>query len=142
MKHTLLIGLIICFLVGLSNGQQAPQPIKIDLITKIPSEIDGCSGLYTYDTTSMKRNKYVIVTDLQEFGLIKIQGKEIRLKISDKKELSSTTFKTVFKGDGYIITLVTKTGKRIDELSIETGTLEITKDAQKVILKIHGESGC
>src|SRR5689334_8151035 len=142
MKHILVLGLILCVLACTLKAQHGTPSLSLDFINKIPPQIDGCSGLYTYDTTSMKKKKYIIVTDLQELGFIKIMGKEIKLKVSSEKELSNTTFRTVFKGDGYIITLTTKTGKQIDEVSIETGTLEIIKGSQTITLKVHGEAGC
>jgi len=142
MKHILILSLTFCVFACSLKAQHDPPPLSVDFITKIPPQIDGCSGLYTYDTTSMKKKKYIIVTDLQELGFIKIMGKEIKLKVSSKKELSATTFRTVFIGEGYIITLTTKTGKQIDEVSIETGTLEIIKGSQKITLKVYGEAGC
>lgn len=142
MKQILFLSLSFCLLVVISKGQQNTESLKMDFITKFPSVIDGCSGVYTYDTTSTKKKKYIIVTDLQELGFIKIHGKEIKLNITDKKDLSSTSFRTTFKGDGYTVILTTNTVKQIDELSIENGTLEITKGSLKMVLTIHGESGC
>ena len=125
------------------SGQEKVQSIKLDFFNKVPSEIDGCSGLYTYDSTSLKSKKYIIITDLQETAFIKVDGKQITLKRISNSELSKNSYKTVYKGSGYTVVLTTKILKQSgDEVWIEGGSVEISKGQTKVIIKIHGESGC
>ena len=115
----------------------------MEFFNKIPSEIDGCSGLYTFDTTSIKKEKYIIITDLQDFAFIKVQGRQIKLKLFKIIELSQLKHKAIYKGEGYTITLTTKSSKQIDtELSLDNGSLEVLKGTFKLSIKIHGESGC
>ena len=143
MKQFLILSTIFCLLTGTTNGQQSNATLKLDFITKIPSVIDGCSGLYTYDATSLKKEKYIIVWDLQEIAFIKVQGKEIKLQTTDKKELPKSVYKATFKGGGYTVILTTKTVKKTgEESSLDNGTLEIIKGSDKLLIKIHGESGC
>ena len=98
----------------------------MEFFNKIPSEIDGCSGLYTFDTTAIKNEKYIIITDLQDFAFIKVQGRQIKLKLFKNIELSQLKHKAIYKGEGYTITLTTKSSKQIDtELSLDNGSLEV-----------------
>ena len=143
IKRLLFINILFFVFVTGSNAQQKDQLFKLDFLNKIPTEIDGCSGLFTYDTTSLKKKRYIIVTDLQEFAFIKVNGKQIMLKQIQNKQLTKMTFKTIYKGDGYTIILTTTIGKKLDiEGSLEMGTLEILKESYKLLIKIHGESGC
>jgi len=115
---------------------------KLDYFTQIPKEIDGCTGLYTSDSISMKDKKYLIVTNLQDFAQIKIAGKRINLKLESQKQLSKNSYQSIYIGSGYKVVLTTKTIKQIDELSEEKGTLEISNKESKRTITIHGKSGC
>ena len=143
IKRLFFISIIFFAFATVSNAQQKDQLLKLDFFNKIPSAIDGCSGLFTYDTTSLKNKKYIIITDLQELAFIKVNGKQIMLKKIQNKQLTKMTFKTIYKGDGYTIILTTTTGKQLDiESSLDIGTLEILKESYKLLIKIHGQSGC
>jgi hypothetical protein len=56
-----------------ATGQEKDSGIKLEYFNKIPAQIDGCSGLYTYDATILKKRKYIFICDLQLYGLIKGQ---------------------------------------------------------------------
>lgn len=143
MNRLLLVSFFLCICLTFSYGQQEKQLLKLEFFDKIPLEIDGCSGLYTYDTTLIKKEKYIIITDLQDLAFIKVQGRQIKLKFFKNIELQQSTYKAIYKGEGYTITLTTSTVKQIDtELSLENGKLEILKGTSKLSVKIHGKSGC
>ena len=126
-----------------SNAQQKDQLLKLDFFNKIPPEIDGCSGLFTYDTTSLKKKRYIVVTDLQELAFIRVNGKQFMLKKIQNKQLFKNTFKTIYRGEGYMIILTTTTRKQLDiESSLDIGTVEILTESCKLSIKVHGESGC
>src|SRR5215469_16157193 len=142
MNRLLILSLTLLMHAFAASGQQKIQSIKLDFFNKIPFQIDGCSGLYTYDSTSLKKKKYIVVTDLQETAFINVDGKQITLKLIKNVEFSKDSYRTIYKGSGYTIVLTTKTLKQSDEVWIEGGTLEISKGQNKVTIKIHGESGC
>jgi hypothetical protein len=126
-----------------ASGQQKTQPLKLGFFNSIPSQIDGCSGLYTYDSTSLKKKKYIVVTDLQEMAFIKVDGKQIALTRTSNTELSKNSYRSVYKGSGYTMVLTTKTLKQSgDEVWIEGGSVVISQGQNKLTIKIHGESGC
>ena len=131
------------------------KPLKLDLFRGIPKQVDsGCNGLYSYDSVSLKKEEYIIVTNLQESAYIIINGVQIRLKhIGDPStdignKLISKTYQTVYQGVNYRVILKTITVKNDDETWgytktwRENGTLVIIRGKQRILIKIHGISGC
>lgn len=132
-----LITAVLCF------SQQKVNSLKLDFFDKIPLQIDGCSELYTYDSTSLNSSKYIFVTNYQDLAFIKVNGKQIALKTISKKELSNKNFVNIYKGSGYTVVLRTKTLKKSgDEVWLEGGTVEVVHGSDNLLIKVHGESGC
>lgn len=136
-------------------AQGGVKPLRLDLFHGIPKQVDsGCNGLYTYDSVSLKKEEYIIVTNLQGSAYIIVNRVQIRLKlIGDPStdignKLITKTYMAVFQGVNYQVILKTTTDKNDDETwgSTETwrdmGTLVIIRGKQRVIIKIHGISGC
>jgi hypothetical protein len=123
----------------------APAPtIRLDYFPALPRAIDGCGGTYTYDSVSLKQEKFIFVDNLQEKAFIRIGGKEIALKRQSHAVLGGgKTYKDVYTGSGYTVTSIVKDIKETgDEVTYEEGTLEVRKGQFVLKLKIHGESGC
>jgi len=140
MKKFFFVITLSSFFINHSLAQQNIQ--KPDFI-KIPFAIDGCSGLYTYDSIPLKKQQYIFVTNLQELAFIKIAGKQIKLKETAHKSFPNKTDKTTYTGSGFTVILTTKTVKETgNETGIETGTIEIIKGTRHFSIKIHGEGGC
>jgi hypothetical protein len=143
MRKPIILSLVFITLLTSLKAQQTNASIKLDFFKSIPKVIDGCSGIYTYDTTRLKKERYIFISNVQDLGLIKVNGKTISLKMVSNKQLSKVSWKYVFKGSGYIITLTTQQVKQTgEEVSLESGTLEVINGANKLTTKIHGESGC
>ena len=141
--HKLLISSLIIFSQFASAHGQVERPIILDYFKGTPAEIDGCSGSFTYDSISLKHEKYIVITDLQNLAFIKISGEIIKLTLYEKKHPSDKRFIEKYKGSGYTLILSTVEGKQIgDELWLSSGTIEISNGNHKLILKIHGEGGC
>jgi hypothetical protein len=152
MKITLFSFII--FFSTVLKGQNKSEALKLDWFDTIPSGPSGCSGLYTYDSVSLKREKYIIVTDLAQVAFIKINGNQVRLKLvgdyllTDYGALTKKTYKTVFRGETYKVILDTKKAKGADKTWEESetwrdqGTVEIVKGKKRIKLKVHGVSGC
>jgi hypothetical protein len=132
-----------CLLSLFGNGQNKKESLKLDFFTTIPSIIDGCMGAYTYDTAALKSERYVIITNLQDLAIIKVNGKEISLKRTSNVKINENTFKDIYKGKGYTVVLLIKDVKQTgDEGSFETGKLVITYQRSTIEIYIHGEAGC
>ncbi|HWJ29328.1 MAG TPA: hypothetical protein VNS32_22500 [Flavisolibacter sp.] len=143
MRKLIVFLFIFCTLYSLAKSQKTDTPIKLEYFTSIPKVIDGCSSTYTYDTTSLKKSQYIFISNIQDLGLIKVNGKTISLKMISNKQTSKATWKQVFKGSGYTITLTTKEIKQTgEEVTLEAGSLEVEYGTAKTIYKVHGESGC
>ena len=136
------------------KAQKTDDIIKLESFSQIPSEIDGCVGLYTYDSISLKKGKYIIATDLQKFAFIKIDGNKIQLKFVGNDSLlgdvsqRKKTYAAVYKGINYQIILNTIPAKSASKTSEEEetwfdkGTVEISVGNKRIKIKVHGRSGC
>ena len=143
MKLFLMLLLCSCFNLKQANGQVNNEVIKPEFITRIPRDIEGCTGLFTFDTTDLKKKAFIIETDLRQTAYIKMNGILIKLKLLNNKTLPGETYKSTYTGEGYTVILISKTIRQIDvEKSLDSGTLEIIKDKQKIKVKVHGISGC
>ncbi|MDP4218747.1 MAG: hypothetical protein Q8927_21335 [Bacteroidota bacterium] len=117
--------------------------IKLEVFPSTPKEIEGCSGLYSYASTAVEKQEYIFATKTEEFAIIRIGGKNISLKMVKTTEPARGIYKEVYEGNGYTAILTTKEVKKTgDEGALYVGTLEIRHGATKLVVKVHGESGC
>lgn len=143
MKQITIISTILCLIAGTTWGQNSNEKFKLDLIKSVPSAFDGCSAVYTFDTTSLKKRQYILLWDLQGAALVKVGGEEIKLKTISQTEMNNSGYKATFKGYGYTVILTIKSIKQTgDESNLDKGSLEVIKGSYKLVIKIHGESGC
>ncbi|MEP6676097.1 MAG: hypothetical protein ABJA78_13125 [Ferruginibacter sp.] len=136
-----LLVLVFIFSAGLKANAQS---FKLDYFSKVPAAIKDCSALYTYDTTALKKKKYIIVADFQNLAFITVAGKKISLTLGDTKTEGKNNISN-YSGGGYNVVLnthSTKTSASASGKDQEEGTMMITKGNSKLSFKIHGESGC
>lgn len=114
--------------------------IQLDFFDTIPETISSPAEFYTYDTTGLKGNKYIFLTNLVEYAIVKIKGTDIYLKKEYEKsiELPENTFKEVFAGNGYSVIFIHKNVRHNNAATYETGTLDIKNSEHQTIIKIHG----
>ena len=114
--------------------------IRLNFFDTIPETISSPAEFYTYDTTELKDKKYIFLTNLVEYAILKIKGRDIYLKKGYEKsmELPENTFKEVFAGNGYSVIFIHKKIKHNDGATYETGTLDIKNSEHQTIIKIHG----
>jgi hypothetical protein len=117
---------------------------KLDFFKALPDTIDGCGEYFTYDTTKVADDKYIFLSNLSDFAIIKINGKELYLSkdTTESKETSDKSYIAVYKGQGYKAILTIKQTEAYDEGGFYTGTLQIIGDKVKATFKVHGEAGC
>jgi hypothetical protein len=140
IRKIVLFGIVLTGILA-AYGQEN-NTIRLDFLRSVPKEIDGCSGLYTLDSIATARHRYIFASDLQELAFISVSGRQIRLKKTGEKQLSGNSYRTVYQAEGYVVTLVTSIKQTGDEVWLESGTIEIKKGKDKLVLKVHGESGC
>jgi len=136
------------------KAQTKDDNIKLNYFDNIPPEVDGCSGLYTYDSVSLKKKKYIIVTDLSEIALVNVNGSQIQLKYAGNGAITGDNsqvkkiFLTVYKGKTLQVILNTrperKAGKGREETETwrDKGTMELMMGERHIKIRIHGVSGC
>lgn len=116
----------------------------LDVFKAVPDTIDGCGEYFTYDTSKVESNEYVFLSNLSEFAIIKIRGKDIYLNrdTTESKEINEKSYEAVYKGQGYKAILKVKQTRTYDEGGFYSGTLEIIGDKKRATFKVHGETGC
>lgn len=114
--------------------------IKLVFFDTIPETISNPAGFYTYDTTNLADNKFIFLTNLADYAIIRNNGKDIYLKKDYEKSLkiSETTFKDVFSGNGYLVILTHKPVGHCNGVSVGTGTLKISNSKHQTAIKIQG----
>jgi hypothetical protein len=127
---------------GTKNEQDKKSNVKLDLFS-MPSFIDGCAELLTYDTCKAE-DKYVFASDYGDNVIIKIKGKEIKLKrdTAESKRPNEKNYIDVYRGNGYKVVMHLKIIKQYEEAAELKGTLQITGNKTEATFKIRGTSGC
>ena len=127
-----------------SNTVKTDTGLKIDFFETVPDKIKGCGEYFTYDTSSFENRRYVFLSNLSDFALIKVNGKEIVLyKDRTKSEsINNRNYVAVYKGQGYTAVLRMKQTEAYDEGGFYSGTLEIFGSGTNGTFKVHGEAGC
>ncbi len=118
------------------------QTIRLDFITKVPKKMQQCGAQYTYDTTSLKKKKYIMLADFQNLGMISINGKLVNLQLKDSKVSDKKMNVATYTGEGYTVVTTIKTTKQTKLTDYEDGNLEVSKGKEKISIKIHGQSSC
>lgn len=114
--------------------------IRLSFFDTIPESIERSGEFYTYDTTTIAENKYIFLTDIVMYAVIRINGKDIYLhKDYDKcKEIADNVFREVYLGNGYSIVFTFKDLHEEHGVHFGTGTLDIKNAKYQTIIKIHG----
>ena len=116
---------------------------KLDYFKSVPDTIDGCGEYLTYDTSTVA-NKYIFLSDLSSFAIIKVNGKDVYLTRDSvaSKTMSDKSYISVYKGHGYRAVLTLKEKEAHEEGGFYQGTLQIFSDKIFVMFKVKGEVGC
>ncbi|MBO9635076.1 MAG: hypothetical protein J7578_18345 [Chitinophagaceae bacterium] len=63
---------------------------KLDFFKALPDTIDGCGEYLTYDTSKVANDKYIFLSNLTDFAIIKIKGKDVYLNkdTTESKEIN------------------------------------------------------
>lgn len=137
-----------------AKSQSKSDRFRLNYLDKIPAEVDGCNGLYTYDTVSLENKKYILVTALSEYALINVNGIQIQLRYTGESALDGVNsqakkiFNAVYQGKNYQVILNTKAEKNAGKAGKESetwrdrGTVEVIVGDRHVKIRVHGISGC
>lgn len=114
--------------------------IRLSFFDTIPETISQSGEFYTYDTTTIAENKYIFLTDIVVYAIIRINGKDIYLhKDYDKcREIADNVFSDIYSGNGYTIDFTHKEPREKNGAHFATGTLDIKNAKYHTLVKIHG----
>lgn len=128
----------------LAQKKISPSTIQPEIFTQLPSIIDACSGLYAFDTTALNKHQYIFATNQDKYACIQIKGKRIILTLIKRTEFSfKNTFREMYQGEGYTITLVTTERKMLNyDLLLYNGRLTIQYGKKKSSFMVYGQVGC
>jgi hypothetical protein len=114
--------------------------IRLNFFDKIPETISFRGEFYTYDTTKLANDKYIFLTNMTTYAIIKDNGKDIYLEKENDKSLAlpQNTYEDIYSGNGYKITFIHKVIKDGYGKSNEIGKLIIENSRHQLIVKIHG----
>ena len=133
--------------------QLTGEPIKIDstsfnleFFKSTPDTIEGCGDYYTYDTTKAVEGRYILLSNMSEFAIIKVNGETIFL-IRDRtqpEELDEHKLREVYRSKELELTLSVTQTKMYDEGAFYEGILEVIHHKLKIkkIIRVHGQTGC
>jgi hypothetical protein len=117
---------------------------KLEFLKSIPGSVDGCGEFFTYDTCKLSDEKYIFLSDMGDFALIRFKGKDIELKKNrrETKQLTAITSIEVYYAVGYKVIVRKKEEKVVDEQYTYSGTIQIISKKIKTTYKVRGEGGC
>jgi hypothetical protein len=125
--------------------------LRPDVFLSAPGKVEGCVGLYTYDSLNIPfdaldvdKGRKIFVTKAKDFAFFRLHNKDIVLHYdrSQSGQLDSKTIKEVYKGEEYTAVLITHSIETQGETVWSGGTLEIIRGDRHLIMKVRGLSGC
>jgi hypothetical protein len=125
--------------------------LRPDIFYAAPSRVDGCVGLYTYDSLNIAfdsldvdKGKKIFVTVPTSFAFLRLHRKDVYLHYdsAESKQIDSKTFREVYRGSDYTAVLITHSVREEGETVWSTGTLEIVFKDKHFKIRVRGLSGC
>lgn len=125
------------------NQPQKPETFTVNTFTDLPPEIDGCSCIFSEDSLSYAKEKYIYTNDFAATSFIKVNGKMIRLTETKHANPNSLTI-SKSAGSGYEVEIKAKVFRTTDlEYNEMKGTMTIKSKKGKTVTKtIYGVCGC
>lgn len=122
----------------LIKAQTSPASGRIEFIDSYPVKIDGEASFFTFDTTSLEKQKYVFIVSGSRTAFFKKSGKYI-LANGEKRQKTQNGYVDRFNGNGYHITLDVTRDKKISEGRTRyTGTLKIAQKDKVINITVQG----
>jgi hypothetical protein len=134
-----------------SAATENTEFLRPDVFSVSPDKIEGCLGLYTYDSLNIDfdsldvdKGKKILATKTTEFAFLRLHHKDIYLPYDRAKSgpIDKKTNKEVYRGNDYTVILITRRVREEGESEWSTGTLEIIFSEKHFLIKIRGLSGC
>ena len=136
---------------GKPENPEKNEFLRPDVFVAAPGTVEGCVGLYTYDSLDIAydaldvdKGRKIFVTKSNDFAFFRLHNKDIVLHYdrSQSRQLDEKTVKEVYKGGEYTAVLITHSVQTQGETVWSAGTLEIIRGDKHFVIKIRGLSGC
>lgn len=125
-----------------STVEYAAAQFAVQPFSRIPSEVDGCSGLFSSDSAAFRSSRYLFAGDLQTIAFIQMDGKMVQLARKASK-LAEDKIIEAYEGGGYRVELdVTKQQVLGEELWRYAGELRIIRGGEMQRVPVTGQVGC
>ncbi|HET6256917.1 MAG TPA: hypothetical protein VFE32_22790 [Puia sp.] len=125
--------------------------LRPDIFSSSPGKVDGCVGLYTYDSLAIPldsldvdKGKKILVTVATDFAFFRLHRKDVYLHYDSAKSgpIDKKTYKEVYRGNDYTVILIMHAVRGVGETQWSTGTLEIIFKDKHLKIRVKGLSGC
>ncbi len=140
---------------GKTDAAPAPTEnatfLRPDLFTAGPGTLDGCVGLYTYDSLNIAtesldvdKGEKIFATKASSFAFLRMHNHNVTLQYdkAGSGPVDKNTVREVYKGGDYTAILVIHSLQAQGETIVIAGTLEIIQGNKHFKVKIKGVSGC
>ena len=127
------------------------EELRPDIFTVSPERVNGCIGLYTYDSLDIAfdaldvdKGKKIFVTVTGGMGYLRIHGKEINLRYDSAQSRASgdKVEREVYVGNNYTVILTVHFVRQEGETVWKSGLLQIGYKMKSFSVKVKGLSGC
>jgi hypothetical protein len=135
---------IISFTVSLLPPQISNQDFSDKVSLEFFSDsdfqvkIDGGCSFYTYDTTSLSKESYVLVIDSRKLAFSKIKGKLVYFTHVKRALVSGGYVDTFSEADHKMILDVKMIGRTANKEPIFSGLIKITHHNSLTTIPVHG----
>jgi hypothetical protein len=120
------------------------NPPNIEVFSDIPSDIDGCTCMFSFDSTNYNAKKYIYMNDFAQTAYMKLNGQMNKFTLSTKSEIDNKASKIVYLNDSYEVEIEIQDKKNGGyESTITIGIITVkNKVGQKSRKAFYGICGC
>ncbi len=121
------------------------ENLKLQVFTKFPTEIEGCSCYFSRDSIGFANQRYIFVDNFEDVAFVKVNGELVRLTRKRSEDLEDISVKTIYKNENYNISVKVFEGKTSgDEAWLNQGTIRLRsiQTDEVVETEFFGECGC
>lgn len=123
------------------NIPETLNQIKLETFD-FPAEVNGCSCYFSKTKEDFHNEKYVYIDDYGNSAFLKIDGKNVKIKM-EEGDFDPENFRKTITNDEFSVTIQGKKIKDLEEVMMFEGTMTVeNKKGEKTVTPIYGECGC
>ncbi len=136
---------------GKVDSPENSNALRPDVFISGPNTLEGCVGLYTYDSLNIAfdnldvdKGRKIFATKTSAFAYLRMHNKDIVLHYDQagSGKVDDKTTREVYRGGEYTAILITHSLQEQGETVWSSGTLEIIHGDKHFKVKVRGLSGC